>query len=67
MRASGVGLLSIAKERSDEFLDRAEQRLRDGGFRTQRFRKPTHTRPAPEQVLQDVVAGCDLVVEALAD
>lgn len=62
-----VGLLSIAKERSDEFLDRVAEQLSGAGHDVRRFRKPTHTKPAPEAVLQDVVAGCDVVAVALAD
>lgn len=62
-----IGLLSIAKERSDEFLDRVDQRLRGRGLDVARYRKPTHTKPAPETVLQDLVEHCDVVIEALAD
>ena len=62
-----IGLLSIAKERSDEFLDRMAALLTDRGLTVLRFRKPTHTKPAPEAVLQDIVERCDVVVEGLAD
>ena len=62
-----VGLVSIAKERSDEFLDHVASLLTELGVLVTRFRKPTHTRPAPEAVVQAVVGGCDVVVEALAD
>jgi hypothetical protein len=62
-----IGLLSISKERSHEFLDTLEKRLAARGLRTLRFAKPTHTKPAPESVLADIVERCDVVVEALAD
>lgn len=62
-----IGLLSISKERSEEFLDQVALRLTERGHDVRRFRKPTHTKPAPEDVLQDVVAGCDVVAIALAD
>ena len=62
-----VGLLSISKRRSDEFLDRVEQRLRTDGVDVRRFAKPSHSKPAPDGVLQDIVERCDVVVEALAD
>lgn len=62
-----VGLMSISKERSDEFLDHIAQLLEGRGVRVARFRKPTHTRPAPEAIVQEIVGGCDVVVEALAD
>lgn len=62
-----IGLLSISKERSDEFLDRVAARLGERGHVVLRYAKPTHTKPAPEPILQDIVAQCDVVVEALAD
>jgi hypothetical protein len=62
-----VGLLSISKERSQEFLDSVARSLCERGIRVARFEKPTHTKPAPEAVLQDIVQGCDVVVEGLAD
>ena len=64
-----VGLLSISKERSEEFLDSVEARLaeRDLDVTILRFAKPTHTKPAPETVLAQVVEQCDVVVEGLAD
>lgn len=62
-----VGLLSISKERSEEFLDVVAQRLERKGIAVRRFAKPTHTKPAPESVIQEVVEHCDVVVEGLAD
>lgn len=62
-----IGLLSIAKERSDEFLDTVERRLLARGLRVARFAKPTHTKPAPEAVLQAIIERCSVVVVALAD
>lgn len=62
-----IGLLCISKERSEEFLDHVEKRFVEGGMTVRRFAKPTHTKPAPETVIQDIVEHCDVVVEALAD
>lgn len=62
-----IGLLSIAKERSDEFLDTVAARLTEQGHQVLRFKKPTHTKPAPETILQDIVEQCTVVVEGLAD
>ena len=62
-----IGLLSISKERSAEFLDSVEKLLAGQGHTVLRFEKPTHTKPAPEGMLQDIVACCDVVVEGLAD
>lgn len=62
-----IGLLSITKERSDEFLDTLETRLVERGLTVLRFRKLSHTKPAPEAVIQDIVEHCDVIVEGLAD
>jgi hypothetical protein len=62
-----IGLLSISKERSSEFLDSIEKRLGARGLTVLRFAKATHTKPAAESVIQDIVERCDVVVEALAD
>lgn len=62
-----IGLLCISKERSEEFLDTVEKRFTARGLKVLRFAKPTHTKPAPETVIQDIVERCDVVVEALAD
>jgi hypothetical protein len=62
-----VALLSISKERSDEFMDALEPLIQAAGVQTIRFKKPTHTKPAPEAVLQDIVEHADVVIEALAD
>ena len=62
-----VALLSISKERSDEFMDALEPHIWAAGVKTIRFKKPTHTKPAPEALLQDIVQQADLVIEALAD
>ena len=62
-----IGLLSISKERSAEFLDSVEKLLAGQGHTVLRFEKPTHTKPAPEGMLQDIVECCVVVVEGLAD
>ncbi len=62
-----IGLLSISKERSEEFLDTLEKRLAERGLNVLRFAKPTYTKPAPEAVIQDIVEKCDVAVVGLAD
>ncbi len=62
-----VALLSISKERSWEFLDTIEKCFVDRGVNVMRIEKPTHTKPAPENIIQEIVENADLVVEALAD
>ena len=62
-----IGLLCISKERSEEFLDSVETQLSSRGLKVLRYAKPTHTKPAPENVIQNIVEHCDVVVEGLAD
>jgi len=64
-----IGLLSIAKERSAEYLDTVADLLsgRVAKVAIRRFEKPTHTKPAPEPVLQQIIESCDVVVVGLAD
>jgi len=62
-----VALLDISKPRGNLFLDRIEQRLNERGVKVQRFQKPTFTKPAPEDLRQQIAAGCSAVIEALAD
>ena len=64
---AAIGLLSISKERSEEFLDTVEKRLVERGLNVLRFAKPTYTKPAPEAVIQDIVGKCDVAVVGLAD
>ncbi len=62
-----IGLLSISKERSDEFLDTIERLLTQREFSVARFSKATHTKPAPEAIVQAIVEKCGVVVVGLAD
>jgi hypothetical protein len=62
-----VGLLDITKARGDVFLDQLELRLRERGLTTERFAKPTFTKPAPIDLRHEIATRCDVVIEALAD
>ncbi|MCH9670382.1 MAG: hypothetical protein K0U93_02935 [Gammaproteobacteria bacterium] len=62
-----IGLFSISKERSSEFLDTVERLLNGRGHAVVRYEKPTHTKPSPEAIIQDIVEHCDVVIEGLAD
>jgi hypothetical protein len=61
------GLLDIAKNRGDVFLDRLERRLTERGHKVKRYRKARFSIVAPEALKQEIRADCDIVVEALAD
>ena len=62
-----VGLLDISKPRGNIFLDRIEQRLGEEGVAVKRYKKPTFTRPAPNDLAQKIASEVDLVIEGLAD
>jgi len=62
-----VGILDIAKARGDVFLDRLDERLRERGIATRRYKKPTMTRPAPLPLRQQIGTEVQLVIEGLAD
>ena len=64
-----VALLDISKPRGNVLLDRLEQRLAERlpGVTVNRYAKPTFTKPAPNALRQDILAGNDFVIEALAD
>lgn len=62
-----VALLDLGKIRSDEFLDYVEDRLRARGIDVLRVAKPTNAKPAPLELVQEIVEGAHVVVEALAD
>lgn len=64
-----VGLLDIAKPRGDVLIDQLRQELgqRLPGVEIKLYRKPTFTRPAPEDLRRKIKEECGFVIEALAD
>ena len=68
LRGKRIGLLDISKPGGSFFLDRLEELLRTryGVAEVVRARKPTYTRNAPPQIIEQL-RGLDAVVEALAD
>ena len=62
-----VGLFDIGKTRSDEFLNRVEQRLAERGIKTKRYAKPTNAKVAPKVVVDQVVDEADVVLIGLSD
>lgn len=67
LASATVGLFSIAKERSNEFMDYLQALFDARGITTMRFAKATHTKIAAEPVLAAMVESCDIVVGGLAD
>jgi hypothetical protein len=64
-----VAILDIAKPRGDVLLDRLEEHLRDrlAGVDIKRFRKPTFTKPAPDELRRQIARESDFIIEGLAD
>jgi len=62
-----IGLLDISKARGDVYLDRLDEHFQERGLTTKRYKKPTFTKPAPVELLQEMAAEVDVVVEGLAD
>ena len=62
-----IALMDIGKMRGDEFIDRLEQLCTEKGIKTRRYKKPTNTRVAPREMIEDITENCDAVVIALSD
>jgi hypothetical protein len=64
-----VGLLDNEKPHSRELLDFVEIELRDrlSPAKVLRFRKDDSTRPAPEPLLNEIAAECELVINGVGD
>ena len=67
--AGTVALLDIAKPRGDVLIERLAARLTAEipGIEIRRYRKPTFTKPAPEELRRQIAKESDFVIEALAD
>ncbi len=64
-----IALLDIRKPRGDVLLDRLEAllRLNAPDVEIMRCAKPTFTKPAPDELREELRSQVDLVVEGLAD
>ena len=64
-----IGLLDISKPRGDVLIERIEERLREEApaVAIKRYAKPTYTKPAPDNLREQIKDECDFVIEALAD
>ncbi len=64
-----IAFLDISKPRGNVLIDRLEsllaERLPNVSFN--RYAKPTFTKPAPDDLRQQIQADNDYVIEALAD
>jgi len=64
-----VALLDIAKPRGSVLMDRLADHLMDRlpDVEVKRYRKPTFTKPAPDELRRRIAEESDFVIEALAD
>ncbi len=64
-----IALLDIAKPRGDVLIDRLAEHLLDRlpEIEIKRYRKPTFTKPAPDELRRRIAEESDFVIEALAD
>jgi len=65
-----LGLLDISKPGGNLFLDHLARLLQErcGVKQIVRVTKPTFTKPAPDEVIDQLIgAECQAVIEALAD
>ena len=64
-----VALLDIRKPRGDVLLNRIEELLKHNApdVEVMRCAKPTFTKPAPDELREELRGKVDLVVEGLAD
>jgi hypothetical protein len=62
-----VALLDIGKARGDEYVDRLQTLLSGRGIAWRRYRKPTNTRTAPVELIQQITRECQVAVIALSD
>ena len=64
-----VALLDISKPRGDVLMDRLAARLTEmlPHVTFKRYRKPTYTKPAPDELRRKILDEAGFVIEALAD
>ncbi len=64
-----IGLLDISKPRGNVLVDRLGVRLAERlpGVEVKRYRKPTFTKVAPDELRRQMLREVNFVVEGLAD
>ena len=64
-----IGFLDMSKRRGNVLLDRLQEALeqRLPQIEISRYMKPTFSKPAPDELRQEIKAANDFVVVALAD
>ena len=64
-----IGIVDISKPRGDVFCDELETLFRttNPSLKIARLKKPTFTKPAPDDLRNEVAERCTAVIQALAD
>ena len=64
-----IGIVDISKPRGDVFCDELETLFRAANQTVDivRLKKPTFTKPAPDNLRDEVAERCTAVIQALAD
>jgi hypothetical protein len=64
-----IAILDINKVHGNVLIDQLESRLSERlpGVAFNRYTKPTFARPAPPELLKQILADNDCVIEGLAD
>ena len=68
LKGKTIGLLDIGFPNGKVFLDRVEELLKEryGVAQVIRQAKPSPTRPAKDEVRQELISDCDAIVEGLS-
>jgi len=69
LQGKTIGLLENTKPHSRELLEVVEQLLHERLQPAQvlRFRKPNASKPAPDDLVADIVRQCDAVINGVGD
>ena len=64
-----IGIVDISKPRGDVFCDELENLFitRNPSVTIVRLKKPTFTKPSPDDLRNEVAERCTAVIQALAD
>ena len=64
-----IGIVDISKPRGDVFCDELENLFttENPSITIVRLRKPTFTKPSPDDLRNEVAERCTAVIQALAD
>ena len=62
-----VALMDIGKMRGVNFIDRLEELCTDRGTAIRRFKKPTNTRVAPRELIDEIDSTSNAVIVAVSD